>query len=157
MQHDIEPLEPTLWFAQIENLLDRLTRPDSEPADALLRQGMYLAQLAPRPLRDTVGHSTDENLVDRMLECGANVSAFLAMLAPPLSYSLKQRDVGFYTATIRCGNSNCRGKGMSSTPEKALLIGWCQFLLDLKRPSQIATCRPQRILQAGQPRQLTEH
>ncbi|MBL4858828.1 MAG: hypothetical protein JKY36_06505 [Erythrobacter sp.] len=157
MKNDIEPLEPNLWFNRIEKLLDRSSSFESEDPGALVRQAMHVAQLTPRPLRDTVRFSSEEVTIEEMLECGAFLSAMAALLSPPVTYTLTRRGVGKYVAAVSCPDSRCRGQGESNSAEKALLTGWCQFLLDLKRQSQFAFNQSLHISQSAQHQQLTEH
>ena len=157
MKNEIEPLEPNLWFNRIERLLDRSRSFENEAPCALLRQAMHVAQLAPRPLRDTVGFPSEEVAIEQMLECGAFLSAMAALLGPPVTYTLSRRGVAEYVAAVSCLNSRCRGKGESNSAEKALLIGWCQLLLDLKRESHLSFSQSLHISQSAQPRPWTEH
>lgn len=157
MKNDIEPLEPNLWFNRIERLLDRSRSFENDAPCALFRQAMHVAQLAPWPLRDTVRFSSEEVTIEQMLECGAFLSAMAALLSAPVTYTLRRRGVGKYVAAVSCLNSPCRGKGESNSAEKALLIGWCQFLLDLKRQSHLSFSQPLHISRSAQHQRLTEH
>lgn len=157
MKNDIEPLEPNLWFNLIEKLLDRGSSLESETPSALLRQAMHVAQLAPRPLRDTVRTFTDEEFIERMLDSGAFTAAAMALMPLPMTFMLKQTKTGAYLASVSCSNSECRGKGKARSPEKALLIAWCSFLLELREQALQLTGQSPHISRSVQRQQLTEH
>ncbi len=157
MKNDIEPLEPNLWFNLIEKLLDRGSSLESEAPSALLRQAMHVAQLAPRPLRDTVRIFTDEESIERMLDSGAFTSAAMALMPLPMTFTLKQTKTGAYVASVSSSTSVCRGKGKAPTAAKALLIGWCSFLLELREQGLLITRPSPRISRSAQHQRLTEH
>lgn len=157
MKNDIEPLEPNLWFNLIEKLLDRGSSLESEAPSALMRQAMHVAQLAPRPLRDTVRTFTDEVSIERMLDSGAFTSAAMALMPLPMTFTLKQTKTGAYVASVSSSTSVCRGKGKAPNAAKALLIGWCSFLLELREQGLLITRPSPRISRSAQRQRLTEH
>lgn len=157
MSDDIEPLEPTLWFLQIEKLLVCASSVGEEQPDAMLRRALQLTQLAPRPLRDTVRTFTDEESIERMLDSGAFTSAAMALMPLPMTFTLKQTKTGAYVASVSSSTSVCRGKGKAPTAAKALLIGWCSFLLELREQGLLITRPSPRISRSAQHQRLTEH
>lgn len=157
MSDDIEPLEPTLWFSQIEKLVHRASKSGDAQVDTLLRRAMHLTTLAPRPLRDTVRPFTNEDSIEIMLDCKAFPSVAMALMPPPMTFTLKQMKTGAYVASVSSSISVCRGKGKASTAEKALLIGWGSFLLELREQALLLTRPPQRIWQSAQRQRSTEH
>lgn len=157
MPDDIEPLEPTMWFSQIEKLLDRARRLEEDQPNALLRQALQLARLVPRPLRDTVGTTADDATLEQMLDSNAFTSAAIAIMPPPMAFTLKQRRPDGYLAYVSCSNSQCCGRGKSRSAATALLIGWCSFLLALRKEALLFTGPTQHILRSEQRQRPIEH
>lgn len=157
MTDDIEPLEPTLWFSQIEKLLVRASMLGDEQPDAMLRHAMRLTQLAPRPLRDTVRTFADEETIEQMLDCKGFTSAVIAIMPPPMTFTLTQQRADVYVSSVSSSNSQCRGEGEARRAEMALLIGWCGFLLELREQERLFTGPSPRISQSAQRQPSTEH
>lgn len=157
MKTDIEPLEPTTWFIQIEKLLNSTLKLDGQGPDAVLRHAVHLTQLTPRPLQSIIRLQVEEETIEDMLDCSAYASAIMMILSPPIEYKLEQTGSGKYLASVSCPNSPCSGQGEAPTIEEALLYGWCRCILDMRRRAGQSNHRVPHRSRYEQHRRSTEH
>ena len=132
---DIEPLEPSLWLLAIGRLVDRLTAPLASEEERLIRQAFHLLQLAPRPLRGTLRTECDEKSFERMLDAADYRSAALALLHPPLIYSLTDGRDGIFEAQVHLPGRGERRTARSASAAAALTSAWVQCVAGLCRGS----------------------
>lgn len=136
---EIEPLEPELWFAALEQLSRRQAKAERGTVETLLRHAFHLTQLAPGPLRIVVRCELDEDSFERLLDTEAFDSAAVALVGPPAGFALHCA-VGnrhkVYQATVRLpGQRKPPVTARSEDAACALLGAWTNSLLALKQRS----------------------
>lgn len=130
---EIEPLEPSLWFAELERLSSRRAQVDGEAPDALFRKAFYLVQLTPLPLRELLPARVDEETIEAFLDCGAYLAAAMALFARPTSVTLVRESASkLFRATIGFPGATSVGEDFDKEPAKAMLGAWCQAVLSLR-------------------------
>jgi hypothetical protein len=136
---DIEPLEPELWFAALEQLSRRQAKAEDGSVENLLRHAFHLIQLASEALRTAVRCALDEDSFERLLDSEAFDSAAVALVGPPAGFALScavgNRHRVFH-ATVRLpGQLKPSGDARSESAARALLAAWANSLLALKQRS----------------------
>jgi hypothetical protein len=142
---DIEPLETSAWLRQLRKLA--AAPPECELAlGRSLRQGFYLAQLTPRPLRQFVRCNLPEVEFERVLEDGELLTAALALVGDRLNYSLTRLDGGNRVeAAVWFPNEMPWGTLLGSDAPSAIFQAWLQCLATLDDSadfSQLPAGRP---------------
>lgn len=135
-QHDIEPLEPAMWFEQIERLYVRRNAETECGSCAPFRTAFHLLQLAPRPLRCVLPAEHDERAIESLLERGALLEAAIALFGAPLGVSLaRDAETEHFEATVVIPGARASGSDAGAHPASALLGAWCQASIALKKPA----------------------
>lgn len=129
MNDDIEPLEPALWFRRIEMIANG----ELGCVEHSLRHAAHMLQLTPRPLRDQVGLSTDEDTFEALLDSGDFDTAARHLVARPTALSVESGDgVESFRATISCMVLDRVIDGTGETIANAVLNAWTTCLMALK-------------------------
>lgn len=125
----VEPLDPVLWFSQIE----KIANGELGPVENSLRHAAHLLQLTPAPLRPRVGLSTDEHTFEALLDSGEFDTAARHLIAQPTALSIEPGDdARVIRATIKCSVLNRTIDGQADTIAAAVLDAWATCLLALK-------------------------
>lgn len=160
VSHDIEPLETSVWLHQLRELV-MTSRQSDEALARSLRRGLYLAQLAPRPLRLVLGIGPSESEFERLLEAEALLPAALALVGDRLNYSLSCLDGGRLAEAQVWFPNERPSTSASGSAASALFQAWLQCLTALDEPadlSQFLAGPPtRRKSQVGLRPRLTEH
>lgn len=127
-----------------------------------LRQGFYLVQLTPRPLRHVVSCSLSERQFERLLESGELLAAALALLGDRLNYNLTRSDDGQRVeAAVWYPSEDARDCVSGSAGPFAIFQAWLQCLAALDESvkfTQLAADLPVlRKSQSLRRLKLTEH
>ena len=135
----IEPLEPGLWFAEIDYLYARRVQSSDEELGTVFRKAFYLVQLAPAPLKALMPTDLQESAVEAFLDCGAYGNVALALCGAPLGVTLR-REVGCRAteATVFIPGAASEGTDRDNDLARALLGAWCRVLLLLRDSSATA-------------------
>ena len=126
----IQPLEAALWLSELEKLAVRRARADGGAPDQLFRKAFYLIQLAPVSLRRHIACQVEEETLEGFLDCGAYLSAVVAMIPPPNAVAVVRNTASDRTrATVSLSAANCTGEDDDAEPAKALLGAWLKAVL----------------------------
>lgn len=136
---EIEALAPGHWFAALERLSRRQADATGGTVETLLRHAFHLTQLTPAALRTVVRCELDEDEFEASLACGAFASAALALMAPPIGFTLRcapGNRTRMFQASVRLpGQANPPVDLSSENPACALLGAWVRALLALRQQS----------------------
>lgn len=133
-KREIEPLEPGMWFTEIERLHARRAAPGGSPS-VMFRKAFYLVQLAPRPLEPFLPADLQEATIERLLECGSYSEAALALFDAPIGLTLNRDPESSVTrAKIKIPGATGEGSDVDETPAMAMLGAWCRAFMLLKDP-----------------------
>lgn len=160
VSHDIEPLETGVWLHQLRELVETSRQCDEALARSL-RRGLYLVQLAPRPLRYVLGSGPSESEFERLLESDALLPAALALVGDRLNYSLSRLDGGRLAEAQVWFPNEKPSRAAYGPAEFALFQAWLECLATLDERadfSQFQAAPPsQRKSQFALRQRLTEH
>lgn len=128
MTDDIEPLPSALWFRRIEMIANG----ELDSVENSLRHAAHLLQLTPRPFRDVVRLSLDEEAFEALLEAGNLDTAARHLVAQPTALSVDQDGNGPVRAVISCVILGRAIHGTGETVATAVLDAWTTCLLALR-------------------------
>jgi len=135
-KREIEPLEPSMWFAEIEKLYTRRLACGDEAPSSVFRKAFYLVQLAPKPLEPFLPTDLEEAVIEARLESGAYVDVALALFCRRVGLTLAKDSADIMTnATITIPGAACVGRDADEEPAKAILGAWCQAFMALQQPN----------------------
>jgi hypothetical protein len=163
--HEIEPLEPDLWFGAIERLSRKLPADNGGELENMLRHGFHLVQLTPGPLKGTVRCEIGEEAFEELLDLGAFDTAALALLGSPMCFELVcSLDRGRRVVTGKAWLPGQDGRPTVASGDSlaaALVHAWAKCLIALRQRSlQEADPAPRRYphrAPLAQHQKLSEH
>lgn len=136
---DIEPLEPELWFHAVERLSRRISPPNDNDVQSMLRHALHLVQLTPGPLKGLVRCEIGEDAFEDFLDRGALDSAAIALVGSPMCYELSSGlDRGQKAIAAKVWLPNQTGRPNPASAESvatALLGAWAACLVALRQQS----------------------
>jgi len=160
VSHDIEPLETGVWLHQLRDLV-MTSRQSDEALTRSLRRGLYLVQLAPRPLRYVLGTGPSESEFERLLESEALLPAALALVGDRLHYSLSRLDGGRHAEAQVWFPNEKPSVAAYGPAEFALFQAWLQCLATLDECADLSQFQgappSERKSQYALRPRLTEH
>ena len=128
MTEDIEPLAPEVWFARIEMIAcGGLGRVENS-----LRHAGHLLQLTPRPFREIVRPSPEENVFDALLEAGKFDIAARYLISQPTALCVEREPDAPVEAIISCVILKRAIRGTGETEAAAILDAWTTCMLALR-------------------------
>lgn len=128
MAHEIEPLDPALWFERIE----KIARGELAIENAL-RHASHLLQLTPRALRHVMRLAIHEDGFEALLDAGDYDSAARHLVAQPTALVVETHpDRTRIVADISCVILKRVVTGSGETEAQAILDAWTACLLELK-------------------------
>lgn len=158
MPQNSEPLDPETWFNQIERVAKTLSEMDGESPDACIRRAFHIANLAPAPLRPFVKITLEEEVLERLLECGAYASAVVSLLHRDMGLTIARLPTSQeYRADVSLPHEEASGKGQHDSLEKAVLEAWAKCLLALREAASTPIDQGQHKSLSVPHRNLTEH
>jgi hypothetical protein len=128
MRNEIKPLAPALWFRRIE----MIARGELGTIERALRHAAHLIQLTPKPFRDVVRLSLEEETFEALLEAGELDTAARHLIAQPTALTVRQDPGGPVEAVISCVILKRAIHGSGDTVAAAVLDAWTTCLLALR-------------------------
>jgi hypothetical protein len=128
---EIEPLEPTLWFAAISKLDQRSRRAVSRELESLLRHGYHLLQLTPHELRNVLRPALSEAAFEQLLETGDFEAAAKGLLGADASFTVFQTGTGLFEAQVRVTQGSEAHLAQAAEPASALLRAWINSVSEI--------------------------
>jgi hypothetical protein len=154
---DSEPLSPALWFERIE----MIARGELRSVENSLRHAAHMLQLTPKPFRDVVHMSLDEDTFEALLDAGELDTAARHLVAQPTALSVEEEPDGPVRAVISCVILKRAIHGRGESVATAVLDAWTTCLLALRTEFGAdlvnLTDQPLQKDQAGQHRRFSWH
>ncbi len=128
MRNEIKPLAPALWFRRIE----MIARGELGTIERALRHAAHLIQLTPKPFREVVRLSLEEETFEALLEAGELDAAAKHLIAQPAALKVRQDSSGLVEAVISCVILKRAIHGSGDTVAAAVMDAWTTCLLALR-------------------------
>lgn len=127
-----EPLDPFIWFRQVERLRADLERADGHEAiTRALRRAYHLSKLTPDQLWFLFGSQVSEEDFEACVETGDLDAVFAMIVSARLEFTIVQRN-GSHDAVVRMIGSDIAGRYRAKQRDKAALCAWIACILAVR-------------------------